>query len=615
LFSATLSNNANSNTLVVNSSKANSRSYLPIKNGIEISYSFSQYGFAVKLQLYLDNEGLICRIPLEGISENGDYSLLNMDVLPFFGASGAAEKGYILYPDGCGALYELGDTGGGVSSIISTEVYSKQILDIDQLLENRAKKVNGTPLPFFGTKRGEDSMVAYITEGDVSSTINLSPLGCIYRLNRIYATAVYRRVQETVNSSGTSFFDVEKEMRGVNFSVRYSFLAGEKSDYSDMAQSIRRYMVDTGRLKEQAEVAYSSYIEMLMGVQEKSLVSTKYVKTTSFDEASKMLEELLDESMKASVSLLGWSKEGYGVSPSTASPSGSIGGLGGLKKLSNNFADINLQYDTIIANSTATGGKIRRDAVSNLRRITIMDRDEKIYVMNPVTSYNFFNKSFDSLINLKCEGILLPNCANMLYDDYNKSGGITREQTATVFINMMNDIVGKNQKLVLEAANAYALPYASLLTKMPEASSGYSILKKSVPFYYLVINGSVPYSLSTAGNFSCDFMETKLKWLEYGAIPYFVLTHDSSEKMVGTAAENMFSTRYEDKKQQVDETLREFVDVQKKIGNARITAHNEVGTQLFKTDYSNGISVYTNYRNEAATVDGDQIEARSYLLK
>lgn len=83
---------------------------------------------------------------------------------------------------------------------------------------------------------------------------------------------------------------------------------------------------------------------------------------------------------------------------------------------------------------------------------------------------------------------------------------------------------------------------------MPEGGSGYALLGESVPFYYLVINGSVPYALETAGNLSPDLQKTKLKWLEYGAVPYFLLSAQNSEKLTDTTAEALFSTGYADQK-------------------------------------------------------------------
>lgn len=615
LFSAVLSNKQNGNTLVVNTTMAESSNFSGLKNGLAIKYSFLKYGIEITIQLFVDESGAFyCRVPQSEIVENGEYYLLNIDVLPFFGASVAGEKGYILYPDGCGALYNLGDIDSGVGTVISTAVYSDHVLDIDTMLENEIKNINTVRLPFFGTKRGEEAMSAFVCEGDISATISLSPYGCVYDLNRVYSTSVYRRVQSATSSDGTTYFDTEKEMRGNDYCVRYTLLSGSNANYSGMAQDLRKYMLESGRLPEKSVDSYDAYLELLMGVESKSLLGYSYEATTTVEQADSMLKDLLTGNTRASVSLLGWQKEGYGVYPSTVSVAGDIGGKSALKKLKNERADINLGYSTVVANTTSTGSKIRRDAVSSLRGITLMDASEKTFVMNPVKVGAFYNDVFDKLIGYESDGILLSGCGNLIYDDYNKKGGVTRRQTATVLLDMFKKTVDADRKLVLENANSYSWKFASMLTSMPEADSGYSVLKNEVPFIYMVLNGSVAYSLTTPGNFSADFSLTKLKWLEFGAVPYFVLTYDNSEEMVGTAADKMFSTQYSEKQQQVKEALVLFEDVAEKRGDATIVSHTILTDDVRVTEYSNGVRVYVNYSDSKYTDSDITVEPFGYTV-
>lgn len=615
IFSATLSNKSNGNTLVVNTSKDAGRSYFAIENGVAVRYDFAQYGIGVTVQLYIENDAFMCRIPLSEITEEGDYYLLNIDLLPFFGASAEGEEGYILYPDGCGALYNLGDTDSGVGKVITTAVYSDHVLDIDSLLEKKSKNINTVHLPFFGTKRGNEAMAALVVEGDISSNINLSPFGCVYKLNRIYSTSVYRCVQSSESTDATTtYFDTEKDMRGNDYCVMYKILTGEEADYSGMARAIRTYMVNNGRIPDEAEINYDMYIELLMGVKSKSLLGYKYEATTTAEQAEDMLSDILTDDLKASVTLLGWQKEGYGVLPSGSVPAHAIGGSSGLKKLGSSAADINLSYGTAIANTTSTGSKIRRDAVSSLRGITLMDSAEDNFVINPVKAGEFYGKALKNILTLGCDGVALSGCSDMVYDDYNKKGGVTRAQTASVFLDMMKKTVDAGQGLVLENANAYTWEFASMLAKMPESDSGYSVLKYDVPFIYLVLNGSVSYSLSTPGNCSADFTMTKLKWIECGAAPYFLLTNDSSDEMVGTAAGTMFSTQYSDKREQVKETLAEFSDISARLGGAVMSGHKIISENVRVSEYSNGMRIYVNYSDEAQNIGGVLLEPLSYAI-
>lgn len=616
LFTATLSNKLNGNTLVVNTSKDAERSYRALKNGVSVKCDFAQYGIGVTVQLYIENGAFMCRIPVSEISEEGDYYLLNIDVLPFFGAAADGENGYILYPDGCGALYNLGDTDSGVGKVITTAVYSDHVLDIDSLLENRTKSINTVRFPFFGIKRGNEAMAALVVDGDISSNINLSPFGCVYKLNRVYSTSVYRRVQSSESSDGTTtYYDTEKDMRGNDYCVMYKLLSGDEADYSGMARAIREYAINNGRLPDKAENGYNSYIEILMGVKRKSLLGYKYEATTTAEQAEKILSDIPLGNAKAAVSLLGWQKEGYGVLPSGYIPANAIGGNSGLKRLGAiETADVSLSYGTAIANTISTGSKIRRDAVSSLRGITLMDSDEENFVLNPVRASKFYSKALVKILKTGCGGVTFSGCSDMIYDDYNKKGGVTRAQTATVFLDMIKKTADAGCKVILENANEYTWEYASMLVKMPESGSGYTVLKYDVPFLYLVLSGSVNYSLTTPGNCSADFLKTKLKWIEYGAAPYFLLTNDSSDEMVGTAAGAMFSTQYSEKRGQVEETLTEFADIAEKLGGAVMTGHKIISDNVRVCEYSNGMKIYVNYSDEVQNIDGVNLEPTGYVI-
>lgn len=179
---------------------------------------------------------------------------------------------------------------------------------------------------------------------------------------------------------------------------------------------------------------------------------------------------------------------------------------------------------------------------------------------------------------------------------------------------MMKKTVDAGQGLVLENANAYTWEFASMLAKMPESDSGYSVLKYDVPFIYLVLNGSVSYSLSTPGNCSADFTMTKLKWIECGAAPYFLLTNDSSDEMVGTAAGTMFSTQYSDKREQVKETLAEFSDISARLGGAVMSGHKIISENVRVSEYSNGMRIYVNYSDETQNIGGVLLEPLSYAI-
>ena len=176
------------------------------------------------------------------------------------------------------------------------------------------------------------------------------------------------------------------------------------------------------------------------------------------------------------------------------------------------------------------------------------------------------------------------------------------------------DKAGQAGPLLLPRANAYALPYADFLTEMPEGGSGYALLGESVPFYYLVVNGSIPYALETAGNLSPDLQKTKLTWIEYGAAPYFLLSGESSEKLTDTAAESLFSTGYADQKDSAAAVLQEWAALRESLKGQRLCGHERTGENLAVCTYSGGARILVNAGDEDARIAGEPVPARSYRV-
>ena len=75
----------------------------------------------------IDGEGLIATVRGSSVKETDKdrYLLVSAEILPYFGAAGADENGYIFVPDGCGALiyYNNGKT--------ETEQYSQPVYGND----------------------------------------------------------------------------------------------------------------------------------------------------------------------------------------------------------------------------------------------------------------------------------------------------------------------------------------------------------------------------------------------------------------------------------------------------------------------------------------------------
>ena len=70
----------------------------------EESEAAESTSFVVALDYTLTPDGLTVTIPHAELAETGGAKIRTIQLLPFFGAAGTAEKGVIVVPDGSGAL-------------------------------------------------------------------------------------------------------------------------------------------------------------------------------------------------------------------------------------------------------------------------------------------------------------------------------------------------------------------------------------------------------------------------------------------------------------------------------------------------------------------------------
>lgn len=78
--------------------------------------------FNVTLQLRIEDDELVATVPFDEISYTSSYIPIHIDVLPYFGAADTDSEGYMLVPDGCGAIINF-NNGKTAQSPYNSRVY------------------------------------------------------------------------------------------------------------------------------------------------------------------------------------------------------------------------------------------------------------------------------------------------------------------------------------------------------------------------------------------------------------------------------------------------------------------------------------------------------------
>ena len=97
--------------------------YEPIENGVRIVYTMPNRGFVITTDYVLGDDYFEVRIPDWGIQETKEFSLVYLDLLPFFGAATDDDEGYMVFPDSSGAIAPFNKTHGRYARQFEEYVY------------------------------------------------------------------------------------------------------------------------------------------------------------------------------------------------------------------------------------------------------------------------------------------------------------------------------------------------------------------------------------------------------------------------------------------------------------------------------------------------------------
>ncbi|MBE6788403.1 MAG: hypothetical protein E7539_01935 [Ruminococcaceae bacterium] len=594
-----------------------------IENGVAIEAAFPSCEISVTVEFWVDETGLNVRVPKDKIVESGDNGIVSISLLPMLDAvKDDVKDAFALFPDSTGGIYDVKPIAIAQSPLFM-DVYFPRSFDLDEIQASNEQGVKNAMMPFFGLSKGNKGFVGYVSEGEMNSFITLNPSGSIYNLTRINASLNYRKSYNYTNPSGDVITTVEKNISAGNFAVKYMFIGGSETDkitYSDMAVSLRKYLTDTGRLVK-AESAKSEGVEvnlqMIMSSKVETMIAEYLQVMTSCEDIENMVKALPD-SIKDDIRImmLGWQSSGYNVYPSSGKAAREIGSIKKLSQfLEDNGIDSYVVDDLIYATTASKHFSVQGDAVYNEAILPVTDSENKQYVRNPFKEYSKLTKTtLPYFEKNSVNGVGFDKVGWYVFDDYQRKSELNRQDVVSVYNAMIKAVKEAEMKVANQRGNAYVLSNTDYIYDLPKTGSTYELLDREVPFYQLVVHGYIPYSLDIPGNMSVDYTVEKLKWIEYGAEPTFLLTEEMSEKFKDSTVDNAFSTELATWIDDVKAIAEEFNSKLAFTGNSTIEEHTQVAANVYRLTYSNGNKVYVNYNQSDITIDNVTVKAQNYAV-
>lgn len=610
-----------------------------VEDGVKFIFGFPGANVYVPVQYTLTEDGFQVEIvtsEIKGVGAN-PFLVESVSLLPFFGAGGLEDEGYLFVPDGSGALIDFNNGKQSMQSYLAP-VYGR---NLTMPLSNQETVREGIHLPVFGAKVNDNAFFAVITAGEGCSTISATTSRKNSSYNQIYASAVLREYSlkksagtaDALNSSHTVEYSQDL-MDGENYCIRYFFLEGEDANYTGMANCYRDYLKDSGKLKDSPLADEKYMVVDLMG----AVSIKKYVMgikrpvvtaLTSYNEVCEIVKELKAQGVENIViNYVGALNSGLNNKMYTSVKTESV--LGSKKEFDNmvNYLQeqgvlLFMESDPVNLYENGNGYKENKDSVKTFFNkyafqyqykldLGTSDNETRWHLLRPALVSELVAKFAESVQNAGLKNVSFEGLGDTVYSDYSEDNYISRTGTLKLWNEALKAADEASEYLMVHGGNVYANAYADVITDVPDVYSNFDMQDRSIPFYQMVFQGD---TLLTAGgiNTTVDYEQAFLKAMETGCSLKYNWIYGDVSQLVGTEYNTMVSYSYDYWK---NVAVEEYKQMQAAVGSfagKQIIGHEYLSADVTLTRYESG-DVIVNYGTEAFTYGDVTVEARDYLI-
>ena len=571
------------------------------------------------------------------------YYLETIEPLPFFGAGADNEQGYMVLPDGSGALVRFKAIHPDYLQPFNQEVFGQSV---GSPMSGPASSLATQPgyfqpiqepvlIPAFGiaTKQGakgqrlNGAFVEIATQGQYDAIVDGEPSGYITRYYHGGFQFIYRRIAAFPRNRYSFVNRLALPMIMGDRSIRIYLLNGQQASYAGMAAAYRSYLLNTEHvppLSPQQPARLN--LSLIMGAEKQGLIGKAFVAATTFKQAEEILQTLRNRGVKdLQLTLQGWNRDGlYQAAPNRMPPDDRLGGRTGLKYLTayarSKGVPIFLLDDFEDAYSGQRGFSARNDAMRGANKLPLFSNGaglgQSLYLLNPIVEMNNF-----VLRDVPKEKLLGANGEDLLFFgeelayDTNSAHPLTRQQYADWNMKIADYIRHELGHVAIEGGNAYILKHTQNVRQVPVDDSHWQFEDQAIPFYEMVMHGFIRYTPETYANLRSDPQVEFLREIEYGADPSFQLTY------IPTSGLNLALLTYTDWSstwtEWIDELVREYEDVNVQLAptfDQFMVDHQQLAPNVFETTYANGTKVIVNYSRQRFATGNIAVGARSYAV-
>ncbi len=582
----------------------------------------------------IEDGDLVVEVPNDSFDYLDDKPIYYLSLLPYFGAAGTEEEGFLFVPEGGGAIIDFNN------GKVTQNPYYASVYGWD-MCQDRKAVVHETRTNFnvFGEAKGDSSYLCMIEQGAPYAAIQADIAGRNNSYNFVNAVyTVTKREQYDVSDkyNGNMFVYEENLPEGESYVQRYRFI--NSGDYADMAKVYRDYLKETyeGAFTKLDTEETPVVVEIVGAVDKVKQVFgvpvSRPLALTTYSEAENLITELKNAGMnELSVKMTGWANGG--MLQKMFEKVKTVKELGSKKDLQKmidtaNSLGVSVYLDGItnyaIDSDFFDGFFVFTDAARFVSKekaelmeystTTFGKRDDldEYYLLN-FDQIKKMTENFKSAAESYNAGVSFADIGKELSSDFTKKAPVSRQKVMESHISTLADI-SSDMKIMINDGNDYAVAYADVISNMDLRGAEYTIIDRTVPFYQMALHGYVEY-VGEALNLTKEIQDELLKSAEYGAGLSFTLMEESSFTLQNTLYTEYFGAEYAAAKNNVFTIFERYNKELGHVFDQEMTDHEFLASDVTCTTYEDGTKVYVNYTyNDFTTADGTVVPAKDYTV-
>ena len=590
--------------------------------------------YNVDITYRLDGGDFIVEMPYSTMEYPKDRPILAVDVLPFFGAGGLDDEGFLLVPEGSGALINF-NNGKTAQSVYYANVYGWDMCHARDALVHSTSTVFST----FGISCGKDSFICNVEGGSAYAAIEADISGRSNSYNNVNAEyGVIEREEFDVGSiSNSRIFAFQESLPDEVMSQRYTFI--NSGSYIDMAKTYQDYLLKNadGYLVMNTDTAAPCVIEVLGAVDKVKQIFgmpvSRPLKLTTYKEAEGVITQLdADGVENMVVKLTGWCNGG--VEQQYIKDVDTIWSLGSGRDLKNLCNTVTSQGNQIYLdgiveyayNSNIFDGFFTyRDSARYISRelcklypfsqITYGDRDDldEHYLLHEQLIPKMMRSFVKTCGSYGATGASFQDVGTDLASDFYRKDPHSRQEALIDQTAVLREIKDNGGFVMINSGNIYAAVYSDMITHMDLKGSEYTIIDEFIPFYELALHGYVNYT-GMPVNICGSEVDEILASAEYGAGLCYSVMDEDPKTLQKTLYPQYYGSCYASVHDRLVETYTRYNNELGHTFNQEMTGHDNINDYVSVTEYADGTRVYVNYGYTDYAGDGITVPARDYKV-